>query len=905
MRHNPRLLSLVTCHSSLVTALALVFAFASANATPRVPYANDFTARSSGPSPSDRWMETTYVVGPLARNTADVTTDSPYSSATAYQDAWAAKAGWSSGEVAFSVADDGGNAAALANGTGSAYASSTVIVQPLGNEFTSGTLRISVDIRTPLQGDSLNPSGNAMAMVAPVYKAGMDVASSALPIPMRFGPGSLKSGDTWNLRALSRGPAPTTYGQSDSLCAITDGEWIRYEATLDLSAGTYTATFATLGTAHPASDTEPVSSRSFRTWVDGVETTTLSFESTLTAETGGVAGIALFVQGLRQADASAAPMFDNIRVWHDGELVYENDFATRRYRQIAPAGTTSGAYALVTATNAVSSATYSGGLWENNYGVSENSCGDFLPASGANGTVCLGEDGWIRRAGGALFSIINPNKNGGYGWTNGPVLRVTKQSTLGVLAAPLGQTVFSGKVRLYFDLFPGRKSVLGNYTEAYAMCFLSGGGMGTAAYTGSTSRDTIWKGKAICGAGYYCNGSKNQELNPGNICYGAGTLKASYSPTVAATMCYWHRYVVTADLDAKTYRMAVYRLGRTGQAIDSDISGLTPVAEVTTGFMTDAPAGIDSLFIASQGHGNYSANGSQTINGVDYNFGKFPCFDNIRVCLVNADGTDGLELYRCDFSGSVRRFERAVAPLAAGMDHEGADRWTRRGAPYGLALVQDDGAGNATAVLGGMNGGAGYAVQPLGATSRNCASAKISADIRPPRFWSRVDGAVLVELGDDEYMQGVNSPAGAWRGTAPRISVGFSCDTSTKTFGRYESVKAAAGTQSGLSLSDVAVDPAHWYRFRVKAELAAGTFAVKVYDQGTAHPGADDADGALVASFANLSMPSLGPLGLTTFGLGGSGIPATFGGGVTDPTAALVDNLAAEFIAAGSLYIFR
>lgn len=892
-----------TVHSSIAeAALAAALSAATAAAT---PYANDFSIRVSGPSPSDRWMEAACAAGPLARNVADVTAVSPYSGATAYQDAWAAKTGWSSGAVAFTVADDGGNAAALANGTSSSYASSSVIVQPLGNEFTTGTLRISVDIRTPPQTESLNPAGNAMAMFAPVYKAGMDIATTALPIPMRFGPGSLKSGDTWNLRALSRGPAPTTYGQSDSLCAIAAGEWVRYEATLDLSAGTYAATFATLGTAHPAFDTEPVSSRSFRTWVDGVETKTLSFESVLTAETGGVAGIALWTQGVRQSDTVAAPMFDNIRVWHDGALVYENDFATRRYRQIAPAGTTSGAYALATATNAVSSATYSGGLWENNYGVSENSCGDFLPASGANGTVCLGEDGWIRRAGGALFSIINPNKNGGYGWANGPVLRVTKQSTFGVLAAPLGQAVTNGKARLYFDLFPGRKSVLGNYTEAYAMCFLSGGGMGTAAYTGSTSRDTMWKGKAVCGAGYYINGSAGQELNPGNICYGAGTLKASYSPTVAATMCYWHRYVVTADLDAKTYRMAVYRLGRAGQAIDSDISGLTPVAEGTTGFMTDAPAGIDSLFIASQGHGNYSAYGAQTIDGVDYNFGKFPCFDNIRVCLVEDDGSDGVELYRCDFSGSVRRSVRAAAPLAAGTDREGADRWTRRSAPYGSIAATDDGAGNQSAVLAGMNAGGGYVVQPLGDISKGAASAKVAADIRPPRFWSREGGETLVELGGDAYFQGVNSPAGAWRGTAPRISFGFACGTSTKTFGRYESLNFAAGTQSGLSLSAASVDPARWYRFRVKADLPGGTFTVTVFDQGTAHPVADSPDGALVATFANLALPSFGPLGLTALGIGGAGMPATYGGAPDDPTAALVDNLSADFVGGGTIWIMK
>ena len=212
-------------HACRHSCPAVAAALCAATATAAVPYLNDFAVRSSGPSPSDRWMEATYAAGPLARNlaAAGITAASPYAGATAYQDAWAAKAGWSSGAVAFTVADDDGNLAAVANGTGDSYASSSVIVQPLGNEFSSGTLRISVDIRTPPQEDSLNPAGNAMAMVAPIYKAGLDVAATDLPIPMRFGPGSLKSGDTWNLRALSRGPAPTTYGQNDSLCAIDAG----------------------------------------------------------------------------------------------------------------------------------------------------------------------------------------------------------------------------------------------------------------------------------------------------------------------------------------------------------------------------------------------------------------------------------------------------------------------------------------------------------------------------------------------------------------------------------------------------------------------------------------------------------------------------------------------------------
>ena len=204
-----------------------------------------------------------------------------------------------------------------------------------------------------------------------------------------------------------------------------------------------------------------------------------------------------------------------------------------------------------------------------------------------------------------------------------------------------------------------------------------------------------------------------------------------------------------------------------------------------------------------------------------------------------------------------------------------------------------------------MNAGGGYAVQPLGDISKGTASAKFSADIRPSRSWSHANGVVLVELGGDDYFQGVNSPAGAWRATAPRVSVGFACGAAEKTFGRYESLAFAAGTQAGLSLSDAAVDPTHWYRFRVRANTASGTFSVRVCDQGTAHPAATDADGPLVAAFADIPLPSFGPLGLTTLGLGGAGIPATLGGGPDDPTAALVDNLSADFIGGGTLLRMR
>ena len=37
-----------------------------------VPYVNDFTTRTSGATPSDRWMESDYISGALARSVSSI-----------------------------------------------------------------------------------------------------------------------------------------------------------------------------------------------------------------------------------------------------------------------------------------------------------------------------------------------------------------------------------------------------------------------------------------------------------------------------------------------------------------------------------------------------------------------------------------------------------------------------------------------------------------------------------------------------------------------------------------------------------------------------------------------------------------------------------------------------------------
>ena len=78
-------------NKSTMTIVAALAAGAAAAST-RTPYANDFTTRTSGATPSDRWMETSYIPGALARSVSSA--GDAYNGASAYQDGWTMKAGY-------------------------------------------------------------------------------------------------------------------------------------------------------------------------------------------------------------------------------------------------------------------------------------------------------------------------------------------------------------------------------------------------------------------------------------------------------------------------------------------------------------------------------------------------------------------------------------------------------------------------------------------------------------------------------------------------------------------------------------------------------------------------------------------------------------------------------------------
>lgn len=892
-------------------------------------YSNNFTTRtSSDATPSGRWMEAAYVSGALVRSVSSISPEGrePYNEPAAYHDGWTMKTGYCRSTVKFTVADDGDNPGALVNATETAN-SAIIAMQPFYNEFTTGVLKVSVDIRTPSLTDSFNSSAIACATLAPFYKSALDVTDSTFAAPMHFGPANLKDdGNAWRLRAVTRGraaadsPGGSYFGQSDSRNDIASGSWVRYEAVLDLDAGTYTATFANLGTAHPTPDTTGGSPVAFRQDGSAASSTTFAFLDPLTEGKGGIAGLAFYVAGIKQASSAVdAPMFDNIAVsWkrpgaEEFVSVYENDFSTRRYRQIEPAGATVGTYITAPTTNVVQSSFYERATINNDYGVSDSSTSArrLVP----DGAPYLGQDGWRRIAGEAYFTMIDPN-NGGYGWNNASVLRATGRGKTGMVAVPIGTTVSSGKVRLYCDILMGALTNSTSQTrDIGAAAFLAGDGAYTnACYDSTTIRiadiATALRNKGVCGAGTCYSGRAAGKYETDTRLYnfdGASyTMQESASgESIRANCGKWLRFVVTLDLDAGKYDYDVYDLGYVGQKMDYDYSNCPMLVEAySLNLASSAIRNVDSVVLFSDGQDNYNGNPT-TFNGKK--LGRFPLFDNVRVCLVDDDGADGTELYACNFEYGYRMSVQNAAALVGPSDREGAGRWIRRGGNYGTISAVDAGDGDNVVVMDGLGWisgntiATGYAVQPFGATTKDFDSVDFAADIRPPACFARSsDCFTYVEIGGDAYAQGVHRPASSsWR-NEPRIGFGFSVGAGYNDVKQYTNVVlavqsvASTGQDAATSTSPYVIDKSHWYRFRVKAKPASNKFTVKVFDQGTAKPLASDADGALVATFADMDLPSFGDEGMTTFGLAGAGFASSFGGGIDDPYVALIDNLSAS-----------
>ena len=145
-------------HPSSIAVFSLAAALALPSLAARVPYANDFSTRTSGLSPSDRWMEMPYSTGLIANPYSSYSYRQPYYQGGKIQDGWAMPQANAADNFSFAVVNVNGNQVLEAKSTTSGKHSSSAIVQPLYNEFTNGVIKFSVDIRTPTIGSSMPES---------------------------------------------------------------------------------------------------------------------------------------------------------------------------------------------------------------------------------------------------------------------------------------------------------------------------------------------------------------------------------------------------------------------------------------------------------------------------------------------------------------------------------------------------------------------------------------------------------------------------------------------------------------------------------------------------------------------------------------------------------------------------
>lgn len=914
-------------HPSSIAVFSLAVGLALPSLAVRVPYANDFSTRTSGLSPSDRWMEMPYSTGLIANPYSSYSYRMPYYNGDKIQDGWAMKGGYFSDKVSFSVADDNGNQG-LVWAASAETSDAIAIVHPLGNEFTTGFVKVSVDILTP-DATTMFGSGSPWPWVAlsPVFRPGLDLEPDAgLSAPLTFGPGYQTDGTSQKLRALAQtlnaeGTSTTYSGRTDANMNITAGRWYRYEAVLNLATQTYRATFADLGTAHPTpQSTGP--SKDFYVWYNSVKTYDLPFVTAQSSEVGGIAGLILRVTHVKKnATAGVDNMFVAWRATADEEWtsVYENDFTTRRYRSLG--GTTAGTYTLAPTSVSSASASYGHGTLDNVYGASDDNLQRLVPDYvGVKGALePTGVDGWRRFEGRMRFGLVDPNKTtAGYGWKNGTVLRATATSTKcsktsahAFLSHPIGTELASGKVRLYFDLMaPGKWQYPSDMNYDYCGIYL-GSAVDEPFTSGSNDAKVILTNKISFGAGYYSNGS-NGGTSTGTkwAASGSSSPYATLTGVDSATpgVARWYRFRVTADLDAKTYDVQAYLAGAVGPAL-TDASFLTEenlrLDAQGRAFWSSAPAKIDSVIV---GIGHAAAYSDKTQRSGDaYYVGNYPLIDSIRVCRVNDDGSDGAELYANDFENCTRTVELEAATVGAGTDRPGADGWTARGVLASKVYATGE---NPAVVLNGSCDYTQRILQPMGVVSKGAAEMTVVADMRPPRVWAKDEGAALVELGDDAYWQGNLSSARSYL-SAPRIAFGFrepgNKSQAKKLYG-YTNCCFAVTSADGMTLSDALPyrDGArNWYRFKATINPLAGTFAVAVYDQGAAQPTAASADGELVATFADLPLPALTGKGFTTLGLTDFGVAGSRGFDADDPDVALVDNLSVDSLPLGAAFILR
>ena len=858
-----------------------------------VLYANDFSARTGASAvPSQRWKRHDYVPGTVVYNYANAAGGSyawtdglPWADPSKIQDGWVLSG---NGTWAPSASAMTNNAAERPGDTESPFLAFSInnanfyssrAYQPIGNSFTNGVVEYWVDMRAP--GKWGSTSSMPYFLFLPVYRTYLgipdNVANPLADYPAMFGPcnltGSAITAATTRCFGGSRynGDLGVVSDADGGYVALENGIWYRYRMTVNFETKWCSYEVWKLGADVP-------------TWDTATTGKVMPLKSKYiyrppTDATGPLDGIGFIARGINSGNPAVVtnmPAATNIRVgWkaHDSDAAfipcYSNDFRTCWTRSLAT-GSASASYAAPS------------GAGENSFSSYTVNAAATCPGSqviiGNTGSALqpVGVDGWrrISDTGAAHPSVANSNGDGAN------VLRVTKASGTGssaywaVFGNTLGETITSGKVMFSVDVRTADKwysDVARTISVALSDSFCYASGVNS---TYGPHRATL---VGLRGAGetdtpyaWYVNDST--------------TVNDTAARGAART---WHRIVTVADLDSRTYDIAVSNLGEgaSGKPADYEHAGASVILAKSGIAIRSGVTDISSFALLAYSVGD-------TWDGA-------ALFDNIKVWKIPSGGATTNLVYYNDFNVRKRFNAAATTELADAPNVVAPERdfWTRRGGGVsGTTLLASS--GDSCLAIEAQGANPACVVQDIGDAAAKARALSARIDMRPPSIWhanAPARASLLAMLGGDAL-----HAASTFGGTAIpshaciRFGFGTGGDASL-SLQRLTAVKAVAADGASDRTLDFAVNRAHWYRFVAKTVLDSGSYSLSVYDQGTAHPASSDANGTLVASVSGLAFAGTGgDGGLSTLGFFGAGIADATPTEADSPSLGLFDNVVVE-----------
>ena len=762
---------------------------------------------------------------------------------------------------------------------------SQVCLHPIGNSFTSGVVRVQIDMRPP---DYWVDGSTSLQCVriGPVFRKYMPVMSWGGANKSTSG---AMPGCAGIARSTNYDPVQTlwtTAGKGDKYL-MAKGKWYRIVADYDLDAKEYGASAYDLGSEHPTFESTGSLIHSWPTNIPFVA----SYDGLDGALTGiGISAATISPLGASLVASTNKLFTDNIAVsWKrpgDSEFVrcYENDFAKRRIRRVSLPETVRSSYSDPVSVDSDVASTFTD--YKSHGGGYTSSQVQLVPAALTTpldaSVQPVGLDGWRRLAYDAKGNgFIFCGSGRDYAGDAGASLMVSGSDRYAIPAQSLGEKIESGKVRFTVDVRVPRTDAAAVGTASRYVSAMLGG---AALYTANSG--TI-DGNVCAEVGFDVG-------DPVNSAYPVTSYRRSASAKTfgaAGAVSTWYRIEMVADLDAKTYDFTVTQIGETGIKM-ADVAGGEPVFSQTG--VPFASAGVSDVgSFALHGYGQRDDTG---------NYPTFTYFDNIGVWKDYGTASEKM-IYSNDFACCRRdvTVKRAAGYLSNQyfLD-DGGDGWLRldglSGATrYTLATIRGD-ANRCACLSSGSSGSTGFKArytQPLAFDLAERGTFSFKADIRPPQLYSAASGFAYLELTGR-------------RAEVVAARADYDDDVSVRVgFDGVSAYEGKSWTSKLHGADGVAIDVGRWYRFVVAVDVGAKTSRIRVHDQGGAQPEMTDANGTLVTEMNDVPFVDATCDGITSISIVGSRMPYQFAGdaGVDSP-GMLVDNISIS-VRSGAVFIVR